>query len=140
MSSATSFDKAKLKQILQTSNIGLVGDVRQRGAGQYQWRTGQLEGQAQIVPVNQAGGLSKYVESYMTRAKKSCKGEFASLPSPSISKGKAFETACISANNSLSSSLIFAQEGADIIMISHEISADDMDVAMDARDRIAEKL
>jgi len=55
-------------------------------------------------------------------------------------QSRAFEIACIGPSRSTSSSVIFKQKGSDVVAISHEASAENMDMAMDARDRIASGL
>lgn len=137
---STSMGQAQLRDALMRAGINVDGQINARGPGQYQWTAGQLRGQAQIVPITKVGGLDAFVSSFMNLSEKACQGDFASLPAPDVAKGRAFEVACITPQSNLSSSLIFVQRGSDVIVVGHEISADDMDVAMDARDRIAEKL
>ncbi len=137
---ATGFDKGNLQQLLNSAGVSLSGGVTKQGTGRYRWSAGNLVGQAQVVPKAQAGGIDQFAQNYIAKAKQSCGGDFASLPSTTSGQGKGFEIACISASRSTSSSVIFVQKGNDLIAISHEASAENMDLAMDARDRIAGKL
>ena len=130
---AHQFNKGKIQQLLNKAGIGVNGIIAERGVGQYQWNAGQLVGHARV----QKGNLNQLVQSYLAQEKQSCAGDFASLPASNISQGSAFEVACITPTQSMSSSVIFTQQGDEVIMIGHKISADDMDVAIDARDRIA---
>jgi hypothetical protein len=132
--------KNKIQKILNKAGVGVDGRISESSSGQYQWKSGQLKGQAQVVSMAQGGSVDQLITSFMAKSKSACQGDFASLPAPNIGNAKAFEVACIAPTSNTSSSLIFMQSGEDIVMIGHEISADDMDVAMDVRDRIAGSL
>ena len=134
------FDQNQLQQLLRQSGLPLSGSVSQQSPGQYRWSAGRLVGQAQVVPRGQVGSIDQFAQSYIARAKQSCGGDFASLPSESRGAGTTYEIACISPTRSTSSSVVFTQKGNDLIAIAHESSADDMDSAMDARDRVAASL
>lgn len=138
---SSGFGQNQLQQILSRAGLSLRGAITKQGSGQYRWSSGDLVGQAQIIPMAQAGNVSQFAQSYIAKAKQSCGGDFASLPSPSaVQQGQAFEIACISPSRSTSSSVIFTQKGNDLVAISHESTAENMDMAMDARDRIAASL
>lgn len=135
------FDHGNLQQLLRQAGVPLSGNVTKQAAGQYRWSAGQLTGQAQIVPQSQAGSMEQFAQSYISRAKQSCGGDFASLPSASASGNAAsYEIACISPTRSTSSSVVFTQRGGDFLAIAHEGSTENMDAAMDARDRVASSL
>ena len=137
----TAFDQGNLQQLLQQAGVPLSGNVTKQAAGQYRWSAGRVTGQAQIVSQSQVGSVDQFVQGYISRAKQSCGGDFASLPSANAAGNiAAYEIACISPTRSTSSSIIFTQKGNDLIAIAHESSADDMDAAMDARDRVASSL
>lgn len=134
------FNAQNLQTILNKSGVGLNGTVRESKSGQYQWRAGKLSGHAKVISQGQAGNIDAFANQYIAEKKQSCSGDFASLPSPMVSNGKAFELACVTPTNSMSSSVVFTQKGNDIVVIGHDIPAEDMDLAMDARDRIADNL
>jgi hypothetical protein len=138
--SVNNFNAQSLQAILNKSGVGLNGTVRESQSGQYQWRAGKLAGYAKVIPQNRAGNIDAYANQYIAEKKSQCSGDFASLPSPMVSNGKAFELACVTPSSSMSSSIVFTQKGSDVVVIGHDIPAEDMDLAMDARDRIADNL
>lgn len=141
MASASAFGQGQIQQLLNSAGVSVSGAVTKQAAGQYRWSAGNLVGQAQIVPAQQAGSVDQFAQSFIAKAKRSCGGDFASLPSTAGSgQSRAFEIACISPTRSTSSSVIFTRKGKDLVAISHESAAENMDMAMDARDRIAASL
>ena len=133
-----SFDQGKLQQLLSQAGIPLSGRVAKKSNNEYRWSAGQLVGHAQVMPKTQAGSLDMFAQNYIAQAKQSCGGDFASMPSSvAMGRGQSFEIACISPSRSTSSSIVFTQKGNDMIAIAHESNADDLDAAMDARDRVA---
>ncbi|PJF37664.1 MAG: hypothetical protein CUN55_20925 [Phototrophicales bacterium] len=79
----------------------------------------------------------QYAQNYINQQRARCQGDFASVPGSS-ERGKAtYELACIGANTSTSSSIVFFEKGDSVALIAHQTSADDMDVAMDVRDKVA---
>jgi hypothetical protein len=133
-------DQSVIQKILNKAGVGVDGAITPQGAGRYRWNSGQLQGQGQIILQQQTGSLDKFIRDFTAQSKQACQGDFALLPSPSIGNARAFEMACITPASSMSSSIVFTQQGDNIVMIGHAISADDMDVAMDVRDRIAGSL
>lgn len=131
-------DKANVQGLLQRA--GVSGNVTSAGSGQYEWTANGLKGRAQIMPETRVSSLDQFAQNYIATSKKSCGGDFASLPSNTTSKGQSFEVACVGGNSNVSSSVVFYKQGSDYIMISHESTADNMDAAMDIRDRIAGSL
>lgn len=134
------FSQAQLQQLLSSAGVPLSGSITKQAVGRYRWSAGSLVGTAKVMPQAQAGNMEQFTQNYISKARQSCGGDFASLPSTAGGQGKAFEIACISPSRSTSSSVIFIQKGNEFIAISHESSAENMDTAMDARDRIAASL
>ncbi|MEZ5903059.1 MAG: hypothetical protein R3D88_07110 [Alphaproteobacteria bacterium] len=134
------FDEGEIKDVLNRSGLSVQGAISTQGAGQYSWNAGGVTGQAQVVPQEKAGNLDQFIQNYIGKAQQSCQGDFASLPAENIVAGQGFEIACVGPNQGTSSSVIFTQKGDEMIAISVQTSAEDMDIAMDARDRIAENL
>ena len=137
---AGGFDQAELTRLLGSAGVPLSGEVIKNGATQYQWNAGSLVGKGQILPLAQARNVDAFAESYIARARQSCGGDFASLPAPSNGSARSFEIACVGPTQSTSASLVFAQRGNNVIAIAHEAPTDDLDKAMEARDRIAGQL
>lgn len=141
MADSSAYGQGQIQQLLRNAGVSVSSGVKKQSSGQYRWSAGNLSGRAQVVPVKQAGSVDQFAQSYIANAKRSCNGDFASLPSTvGGNQSRAFEIACIGASGSTSSSVIFKQKGGDIVAISHEATAENMDTAMDARDRIAASL
>lgn len=137
---AFNFGKSQLQNILNRSGVSVTGPITQQSAGRYRWSAGRLTGQAQIVSKASVGSVNLFAQNYIAKARQSCGGDFASLPASVSGSKEAYEIACVSGARSTSSSVVFTQKGNDIIAIAHEASMDDMDAAMDARDRVAGNL
>lgn len=134
------YGQGNLQSLLSSAGIPLTGGIVKNGATQYRWNTGNIVGKGQIIPMAQARNVDAFAQNYITRAKQSCAGDFASLPSPTSGRGKSYEIACISPSRSTSASLVFAEKDGNVIAIAHEAPAESLDAAMDARDRVAAKL
>lgn len=138
-----SFGKGNVANILQKA--GLANGVQKAssgypGADNYAWvDSSSVKGLASIKAVD--GDFNKQVNQYIAYQKSQCRGDFASMPSPaagSAAKTMAlYEMACVGGAQSLSSSVVFYQEGGKFVAISNQTDANDMDVAMDSRDKIA---
>ncbi|MCI5061296.1 MAG: hypothetical protein MRY79_09565 [Alphaproteobacteria bacterium] len=137
---ALSFNSGKLQTLLSRAGVTVSGGVSQQSPGIYRWGAGQLVGQAEVVPASGAGTLEGFTQSYIARAQQSCGGDFASVPGAVKSHLRAYEIACIGPSKSTSSSVVIVQQGTEYVAISHNASADNMDMAMDARDRILTSL
>ena len=134
---APSFGQGNIQQLLNQSGLSSVSFVTQKSAGLYSWNAAGMTGKAQV-----AGGqnLSQFVQSYIAKEKNGCKGDFASLPA-SVPGGKqGFEIACVGPNGGKSASVVFTQKGSNLIAITHETTADNMDAAIEARDKVAARL
>lgn len=140
LTSGAGFGQAEIQSLLQRAGVSGSGRVITQTPGKYRWNVGALTGQAQVTPAAQAGSLDQFTQGYIARLKRSCGGDFASLPSSNAGNGTSYEIACISPTRSTSSSVVFTQRGNDYVAIAHETNAEDMDLAMDARDKIAAKL
>ena len=135
---SSSFRQGQLKNVLDRSGLSSVSAIRQQGQGHYYWKAGGMTGKAQIASASQ--NMNQFVQSYIAREKKNCRGDFASLPA-ALSAGKTgYELACISGTQGKSASILFTQKGNEIIAITHETTADNMDAAIDARDKVASQL
>lgn len=134
-----SIGQGEIQTILQSSGIG-ASRVSAAGANAYRWSTQNMSGYAQVTPKSSAGDVVQYAQNYINQQRARCQGDFASVPGSS-ERGKAtYELACVGGNTSTSSSIVFFEKGNDVALISHQTSADDMDVAMDARDKVASQI
>ena len=104
----------------------------------YSWKTGSLFGSAEMKKVSDASQFRLTVDQYLDRAKTRCKGEFAAIPSVAQSNNsKAYEIACVGESSSSSASVMFNYGDKIVTTIAHEGRAEAMDLAIDARDKIA---
>ncbi|NQZ13337.1 MAG: hypothetical protein HRT94_00755 [Alphaproteobacteria bacterium] len=137
--SKASLGQADIQSILQGSGIG-ASSVSSAGNNAYRWSTQNMSGYAQVASKAQAGDVVQYAQNYINQQRARCKGDFASVPGSS-ERGKAtYELACVGGNTSTSSSIVFFEREGSVALISHQTSADDMDVAMDARDKVASQI
>jgi len=134
-----SVSKAQIQGMLKRAGIG-AGALTSAGDNLYKWRAQNTSGFAQVIPKSQAGDVVQYAQKYIIKQRTRCKGDFASVPG-ATSRGKAtYEIACVGGNTSTSSSLLFFEDKDSIAVIAHETSADDMDIAMDMRDKVAAQI
>lgn len=110
----------------------------------YSWKTDSLYGSAEMNKVSDASQLDSVINQYLARAKKRCGGEFAAVPSPVKSSHtdniKAYEIACVGGSSSSSASVLFSYGDQIVTTIAHEGRAEAMDMAIDARDKVASRL
>ncbi len=130
--------KEQIISMLQQSGLNPNGGVRQISNNEYQWNIGSISGMAKTAAKSQTPNMNSFVQGFIANARQSCQGDFASLASQT-GQPNAYEIACIGPQ-SRSSSVLFMERDGHYIAISHETSADDMDLAMDARDKIASQL
>ncbi len=136
--SSSSLSQSSLQSMLNNSGIAGVSALAQQSPNLYVWRANGMNGRAEIAAPAAVQNLNQYAQSYIARERNRCSGDFASLPS-SVSGGKTgYELACVNSNGTgKASSIVFVQKGRDLISVSHETSAANMNAAIDARDKIA---
>ncbi len=133
-----SFGQGNIQQLLNQSGLSSVSPVKQHSIGNYSWNAAGMTGKAQVSNARQ--NLSQFVQNYIAKEKQGCKGDFASLPATVPNGKQGFEIACVGPNGGKSSSVVFAQKNGNLIAIIHETTADNMDAAIDARDKVAARL
>ena len=141
--------RENFEQILNSSGINIRGGVEEMkntstaGYRAYRWKTDSLFGSAEQRAMKGGQGFEAAVQQYLDRAESRCGGDFAAMPSDVTTmadKSKAYEIACIGGNTNTSASVLFTY-GNDVMMtIAHEGKAEAMDMAMEAKDRIAGKI
>ncbi len=136
--SIPSFGQSNIQQLLNQSGLSSVSSVRQQAAGRYAWNAAGMTGKAQVSNAGQ--NLSQFAQSYIAQEKRGCQGDFASLPARVPTGQQGFEIACVGSNGGKSASVVFAKKGSSLIAITHETTADNMDAAIDARDKVASRL
>lgn len=140
----TSGYQTALASTLNNAGIVLRTSVqRSGGTGEqevYHWRTTNLHGRAEITPMPDPAQFNALIAKHVERSKSRCPGDFAAVPSEQRSGETFYEVACVTPSQSTSASILFYADQGRFVAVSHETTADDMDIAMDARDRFASKL
>lgn len=111
----------------------------------YQWKSGNnVYGSAQQQPLVSMHEYEALVSKYITDTETRCTGDFAVVPSDSAMNNGVrvdrYEIACVGANVDSSASLVFFAQDNVFTVIAHEAPTDRMNMAMDLRDRVADKI
>lgn len=141
---AGSFGKGEIEGLLRKSGMPASGfkavSSGLSGADNYGWSNGgKLKGFASVKSVS-SGQFDAAVNQYIAAQKAQCSGDFASVPSPADKAGRnmaTYEVACVSGANSTSSSILFFEESGKFVAMATQTDASEMDLAMDARDKLA---
>lgn len=139
VSRASSFGQAELQSIISKAGIG-AGSVSSTGTNTYRWNAQNISGFAEISPKSKVGDVVQFAQNYINKQRSRCKGDFASVPGTMGAGKSTYELACIGGNTSTSSSLVFFEKDGDVVVMAHQASAEDMDSAMDARDKVASQI
>lgn len=139
----------EISTLLEKSGIDTSGSLKQvQGSNSsnyaaYSWKTNSLHGSIEMSEVSDFSQFDKAVDQYLSRAKTRCKGEFAAIPAPTEISGnnaRAYEIACVDGSSSSSASVIFSYGDKILTTIAHEGRTEEMDLAIDARDKVASQL
>jgi|GEM_PF-5047166 len=111
----------------------------------YQWQGASgLFGSAQQKPLQTAAQFDNFVQDYLGTTEGRCQGDFAAIPSASKMQGmdriESYEIACVGAGVNSSASLLFFSQGGTFTALAHEAPTDNMQTAMDVRDRIMQSV
>lgn len=136
--------------LLQKAGIGLRGKVQpvsgvaSTGYKAFSWQTDSLYGSAEQRTMSDPAGFEAAVQQYVDRARSRCKGEFAAVPGQvsAVADGKAagLEIACLNGKSGSSASVLFSYSNGVMTTVAHEGRAEAMDIAMDARDKVAARI
>ncbi len=125
-----------IQNMLRSAGLN-ASPVSQRGAGVFSWNAGSLQGKALV---QASTGLEAGINEYIAQERSRCSGDFASMPSSEGRGRSSYEIACVSPAASTSSSVLFFEKDGSFVAIAHDTDTTDMDVAMDARDRLVGQL
>jgi len=131
---------ADIQNMLSRAGIVLNSGIQKSGQGQYSWRSDNLRGTALVMTQAASGNFARNVNAYIQKAKSNCRGDFASVPSQEGNGFASYEIACVNGQTSSTSSVVFFKRSGEFVAIAHETSAEDMDFAMDARDKLASQI
>jgi hypothetical protein len=141
------------KRFMTSSDLGAVleiaGIVIQRSIQQieadtgitvYSWNTGALYGSAEQSIISNLGKYDAMVTKYLGNTEERCPGDFAAVPGMEKQYGamraSSYEVACVGDDVSASVSILFFTKDGVFTAISHETTAENMELAMDTRDRL----
>ncbi len=137
---APQFGKEKLQAALQRSGLGVHGVAPAGGQG-LSWKTSAgVNGQAEIKPLSSMSGFTALVDQYIGAQKQKCGGDFAAVPSKQAAGQAQYEVACVGGTGGFASSLLFIAKEGQFVSIAHNTAPENMNSAMDARDRLATTL
>lgn len=134
--------------MLQSAGVTIRGTVQPASKASapdykaFSWQTDSLYGSAEQRSIGAQAGFEPAVKQYIDRAKSRCQGDFAAVPaqiSGSI-PAEGYEIACVSGQNGSSASVLFTYKDGIMTTVAHEGRAEAMDIAMDARDRVASRI
>ncbi len=128
------YSEGDVKTLLSRANVPMNGKIRKMSDGVYGWKTDALMGRAEV---SAAGDFGRKVDDYINKAKSQCQGDFAAIPSAQTNSSANVELACVGAAGSTSASVAFFETDGSFVAITHEGSAENMELAMDTRDQIA---
>ena len=134
--------------ILQDAGVtirGSVQPVQKVSTATYKafsWQTDSLYGSAEQRPMAAQTAFEPAVQQYIDRAKSRCKGDFAAVPAEIHGSvpAEGYEIACVSGQTGSSASVLFTYKDGVMTTVAHEGRAEAMDIAMDARDRVAARI
>jgi myosin heavy subunit len=139
----------QLAALLQKAGVGLRGQVQPVKSANsdtykaFSWQTDSLYGSSEQRAMASQGGFEPAVKQYIDRAKSRCNGDFAAVPAqlsaPSGGTAEGYEIACVSGSSGSSASVLFTYSNGVMTTVAHEGRAEAMDIAMDARDKVAAK-
>lgn len=135
-SSGPAVSQQSIQNMLRSAGLN-ASPVSQRGAGAFAWSAGSLQGKA---VVQDSTDLETGINDYIAQERSRCSGDFASMPSSEGRGRSSYEIACVSPAASMSSSVLFFEKDGSFVAIAHDTDTADMDVAMDARDRLVSQL
>ncbi len=133
---------------LKTAGVPLKGGLSEVSGGEsssykaYSWKTQSLYGSVEMRKTEKLSAFDSVVSQYLARAKSRCNGDFAAVPSQTKAAGAvrsvSYEIACVGQGSSSSASVLFTYEEGILATVAHEGRAEAMDLAIDARDKVAQ--
>ncbi len=137
---ATAAGGSGLQSLLTRAGISANQSRGANGASEaWQWRSGPLAGRAEAYQGR--GNAVDVSQAYANTQRNACTGDFAAVPGPAQSGRVALDLACVESNgNTRTQSTLFAEQGGQVLALILEAPAEEMDRAMDARDRLGGQL
>jgi chromosome segregation ATPase len=143
-------DEAMLSSMLQSINVypnkGIrkVSDKSDQSVVSYRWDYGRLFGSAEQRKTSGKSEFEELTNKYLRKIQKRCGGDFAAVPVLDKDMGRnrvmSYDVACVGKKASASASVVFYNQDGFFTSIAHEAGVNDMNAAMDLRDRIVKSL
>jgi DNA repair exonuclease SbcCD ATPase subunit len=135
-----------VESVLKKANIAPDGsiDMVERASGPdkvvYQWKDGAMFASAEQRPLASDAAFDDNVRVYLEETEKRCDGEYAIVPDNTMQRGDvridSYEIACVGPAVNSMASLVFFNQNGTFTAVAHEVAADRMSDAMDARDKL----
>ena len=110
----------------------------------YRWKTDRLDGRADMRRASGSSQMDTVIQGYLAQAKAGCKGDFAADTSPvkaaGVERSQAYEIACVNQKTPVAASVLFTYGHGLVSTVVHEGRPEDMDLAIDARGRVAAQI
>ncbi|MGB4106249.1 MAG: hypothetical protein WBK55_00455 [Alphaproteobacteria bacterium] len=110
----------------------------------YQWKSDKVYGSAIQRPLSDPSRFESQVQEYLAQTKKRCGHDFAAVADGSTEQNgtriDTYEIACVGTGVNSSASLVFFNKGDTFTVLAHEAPADDLESAMDIRDRLVKAI
>ena len=137
---ATAAGGSGLQSALSRAGISANATSGTNGASEaWQWRNGSLAGRAEAYQGR--GNATDVSQQYANTQRSACAGDFAAVPGPSQGGRVSLDLACVESNGNVRThSTLFTEQGGQVVALILEAPAEDMDRAMDARDRLGGQL
>lgn len=137
---------AQMSGLLENAGIRLskpvekVAEVSGADFAAFRWQTGPAFGSAEQRPIPNVSEFGNYIDTYISKTKARCQGDFAASPTVTQGQGSdqvsSYEIACVGGDAASSAAIVFFVRNNMFTVIAHEAGTDAMDVAMEDRDRL----
>ena len=130
--------------IVPTQAVKVVPSASGGDKVAYQWKANKVYGSAVQQPLTDPSRFDSKVQEYLAQTKKRCGEDFAAVADGSSNQNgtriDTYEIACVGKGVSSSASLIFVNKEGTFTVLAHEAPAEELESAMDIRDRLVETL
>ncbi len=135
----------EFQTVLVDAQVAVSGPVQKltksTAPNALRWDTGQTFGSLEQREAKDPNAFRTLVQGYLDRTKTRCKGDFAASPaSVSASGVSAYDIACVSGKQSSSAAVAFFLKDGIFNVIAHEAAPAQVNMAMEARDKIVKQI
>lgn len=127
--------KGQLQPASSASNAGVLS---------YRWQTDKIDGAIEQRAVGKGQDMDALIKQHVSRLERECTGEFAASPNDEQTVGSktisTWDIACMNGNVGKASSIAFQFDNEVFTAFVQESTPEEMTVAMDTRDALAEAL